>query len=101
MEAKQWGFPYGDVLAHVDVPPGHARNQFIVIGDELNPVAYVPAIHPEAEKIARLIMAAPKMLTALEIAWHWQNSGLADEDAVLDIMALAIAEATGKEAGSV
>lgn len=47
---------------------------------------------------ANLIAAAPDLLAALEIAWRWQNSDLEDEDEVLNIMALAIAKATGKEA---
>lgn len=47
---------------------------------------------------AQLIAAAPDLLAALEIAWRWQNSDLADEDEILNIMALAIAKAKGKEA---
>jgi len=66
MKTQQWGFPFGDVEAYVDVPPGHVRNKFIVIGDELNHVAYIPAIHPEAKEIAFLVKAAPDLLAALE-----------------------------------
>lgn len=73
MEAKQWGFPYGDVEAYVDAPPGHARNKFIVIGDELNHVAYIPSIHPEAKEIAFLVKAAPDLLTALNLYIRLDN----------------------------
>ena len=71
--------------------------------------AIVATITPEDDRQAdaedwanaRLIAAAPDLLAALEVAWRWQNSDLEDEDEVLNIMAEAIAKATGKEAGSV
>ena len=50
------GLPYGDVQVHIDAPPGDQRNRFIVIGDELNHVAYVPTLHPEAEANAEYLM---------------------------------------------
>ena len=66
MKTQQWGFPYGGINVYVDATPGHARNKFILIGDKLNHVAYIPAIHPEAKEIAFLVKAAPDLLAALE-----------------------------------
>jgi hypothetical protein len=99
METKQWGFPYGDVEAYVDTPPGHARNKFIVIGDELNHVAYIPSIHPEAKKIVFLVKAAPDLLAALEEIKTWLVAPATDQETIehfREVVEQPIAKARGQ-----
>lgn len=71
MEAKFTKGPWDVFAPKVDkerLEIMHNEAGVIEIGDEMNCIALVPAMHPEAEANARLIAAAPELLEALNLA---------------------------------
>ena len=81
-------------------------DEFLEIGNEINSCAYVPRLHPDADKIAALLKAAPDLLAALEEAEYALNAATeqyaADKgrrstilDGRLEIVRQAIAKAKG------
>ncbi len=68
METKHTPGPWEveELKRHFDQEYLSLHNNFILIGNENNSIAYIPAIHPEAEANAHLIAAAPEMYEALK-----------------------------------
>ena len=55
-----------EVGRHFDEEYLRLHNRFKLVGKEMDNIAYIPEIHPEAEANARLIAAVPDLLAALE-----------------------------------
>ena len=55
-----------EVGRHFDEEYLRLHNRFKLVGKEMDNIAYIPEIHPEAEANARLIAAAPDLLSACE-----------------------------------
>ena len=74
-------------------------NEFLEIGNEINSCAYVSRLHPDADKIAALLKAAPDLLAALEdlVQAHDLKMGRSAVAVRIEIAKDAIAKAKGPQ----